>query len=96
MGLIKRMFMNEKEEESEEQKKMLDADEREEEWKAGIVSATFSREYLYPRSQIYEQKKELETFDDAVERIAWNNFKNDMSAGDLPINDDTFEINIGD
>jgi hypothetical protein len=78
MGATKNRVIAENEKEIEnERMRMMDADYRETQWKAGVVEVTFTRQYIFGRTEVYNIQKRGEDFYDAIERYALNNFKND-------------------
>jgi len=93
MGATKTRVIEEKELELEKDN-MLDADNRNEEWLAGVIEVEFKRSYYYGKTEIYIHKKEHELMVDAIERIAWEDLGKDLSSGIIVSNDDNFEFNI--
>jgi len=93
MGALKTRLIEEKEKELEKDN-MLDADNRNEEWLAGIIEVEFKRSYYYSKTEMYNYKKKYELMVDAIERKAWTDLEKDLSSGIIISNDDNFEFNI--
>jgi beta-lactamase class D len=95
MGNTKKMYMEEQEE-NLEQEKMKDADYRKEEWIAGPIEVTFTKQYHFLKTEMYEQQRPFEDIVDTIERIAWEKFQSDLASGEVCPNDDNFTINVKD
>ena len=93
MGATKNLVIEEQEKKIESET-MKDADYREEQWKIGPIEITFSRKYHLIKTDVSQAKLEGESFDDAVERIAWKMFQEDFLL--IEANDDDFNIDIKD